>query len=232
VIDVYLLPGLDGTGSLFSPFVKAAPVWANTIVVPYDNDALRDYEQLALDVSRIIDAQREYILLGESFSGPVAILAARKGNENIRGLVLSASFAKDPHPFLSKLIPIRLIWKMKKYLPMRFGIRYFLAGSEATSKFINAAEFIIRSIPDETIVSRLDFVQKIDVSKTLGKLKTPVLYMLATKDRSVPSSSLETIKTIFPRVEVAEIDTSHFLLQNRPQEAWDAITRFIENGSP
>jgi len=227
--DVYLLPGLDGTGTLFSPFINAAPEWANPIVVPYDNSVSRDYDELALGVSKLIDFDKSHILLGESFSGPVAILAATKSKQNLAGVVLCASFVKDPRPLISRFTPDFLL----RFFVARFGrengIRHFLALKDSPAELLKAAAAVIRSVPGKTLMSRLKLIQSVDVSQHLSDIDCPVLYLRATRDKVVPQAAADLIRRLKSDASLAEIDTSHFLLQTRPKEAWDAIGRFANH---
>jgi pimeloyl-ACP methyl ester carboxylesterase len=224
MVDVYLLPGLDGTGTLFSPFVSAAPKWANPIVLPYENEQSRNYEELALSVTKLIDTKKPHMLLGESFSGPVAILAAVKSTENLSALILSASFVMNPRPLLSLLAPDRLLPSMVRIKPSRFLIKHFLAGSGSSSELLKAVFSTVSSVAPQTIISRFRLVQEVNVSEEFSSLEIPVLYLRARDDRIVPSASSKLIKSLNPGVVVKDLDGPHLLLQNRPREAWKIIS--------
>ena len=73
-----LLPGMDGTGDLFAPLLSALPPALRTIVVRYPCD-----RPLAMPNWRRTRARapqdQPFVLLGESFSGPIAAaIAARR----------------------------------------------------------------------------------------------------------------------------------------------------------
>jgi hypothetical protein len=77
-----LLPGLDGTGKLFAEFVKLLDPGVCAMVVAYPPDQPLGYEELDALVRGILDKPRRdqrYVLLGESFSGPLAIRSASTG---------------------------------------------------------------------------------------------------------------------------------------------------------
>lgn len=76
-----LLPGLDGTGKLFAEFVRALNPTVECVVVAYPKDQPMGYEELEGLVVSALPKDRAFVLLGESFSGPLAIrIAARAGN--------------------------------------------------------------------------------------------------------------------------------------------------------
>lgn len=64
VATIVLLPGMDGTGALFSEFVAALPPGAETLVVSYPPDQAMGYAELEAFVSAKLPAGT-FILLGE-----------------------------------------------------------------------------------------------------------------------------------------------------------------------
>ncbi len=55
----------------------------------------------------------------------------------------------------------------------------------------------------------------------------PCLYIQATSDRSVPSSSLLDFIEAVPDLRVKRIKGPHFILQARPRESLSAIRNFV-----
>ena len=87
-----LLPGLDGTGSLFAPLLANLPETLVPVVVKYPPDQVLYYEQLFPYIREVMPWNESYILLAESFSGPLAIKFAAEQPENIHALVLASAF--------------------------------------------------------------------------------------------------------------------------------------------
>ena len=73
--SLVLLPGLDGTGLLFQPLVECLPDAIEPVVVSYPPDQKLGYEELLPLVLERLPAA-PFVLLGESFSGPLAVMAA------------------------------------------------------------------------------------------------------------------------------------------------------------
>lgn len=70
---------MDGTGELFRPFLAASKPEFRATVIKYPTDKLLDYAALAESVSSQLPTDERFVLLAESFSGPIAIsLAASK----------------------------------------------------------------------------------------------------------------------------------------------------------
>src|SRR6266699_1972425 len=67
-----LLPGLDGTGELFAPFVQSPSNHFSCTVVSYPRDKLLNYQQLIPRIREAMPWNERFVLLAESFSGPLA----------------------------------------------------------------------------------------------------------------------------------------------------------------
>ena len=68
-----LLPGLDGSGQFFEPFVKALPSFVQPHIISYPFDGCADYDQVLEYVQPLLPTNRDYFILAESFSGPAAL---------------------------------------------------------------------------------------------------------------------------------------------------------------
>lgn len=87
-----LLPGLDGTGALFAPFLRAWNRRPPPVVIDCPRERFLDYDG-ALDcvLARLPDSV-PLVVVAESFSGPVGVALAVRLPERVRALVLCASF--------------------------------------------------------------------------------------------------------------------------------------------
>ncbi len=102
-----LLPGLDGTGTLHTSFVAAArPAFQQVTVLTYPADIPLSYKALEDRVRESLPTDAPLLLLGESFSGPIAIRIAAHPPPNLVGVVLSTTFACSPLPGLSPIAPL------------------------------------------------------------------------------------------------------------------------------
>src|SRR4051794_30694541 len=90
-----LLPGMDGTGRLFARFARALEVYFETRVVAYPLDEALDYDAL---LARIAIPSGPFVVVAESFSGPIGIALAAARHASMRALVLAGSFARSPWP--------------------------------------------------------------------------------------------------------------------------------------
>lgn len=97
---IVLLPGLHGTADLFEDFVRAAPSGYDPRPLEYPVDERLGFRELGERLATSLPDE-PFLLLGESFGGGVALHLA----ERAAGLVLTATFASSPAPWIAKCIP-------------------------------------------------------------------------------------------------------------------------------
>ena len=99
-ISLLLLPGLDGTGRLFTPFARCLERSFDATVITYPPDRLRNYEELSAEVARALP-EPPFFIIAESFSGPVALKVAAREPPGLKAVILTASFVSNPRPWIS-----------------------------------------------------------------------------------------------------------------------------------
>lgn len=93
-MKLVLLPGMDGTGRLFAPLLSRLDDRLEPVVIAYPGHEQLDYDQLHEFVRARLPKGEPFILLGESFSGPVAITLAATAPTGLCGLILCATFMR------------------------------------------------------------------------------------------------------------------------------------------
>jgi len=116
VNQLVLLPGLDGTGDLFKPFIEALRKDFDLKVISYPKDQKLDYPVLVELVESQLDPNQPIHILAESFSGVIALKLLERNNLKIEKLILVASFISTPKKPLLSLIA-RL--PIKKFFPIK-----------------------------------------------------------------------------------------------------------------
>jgi pimeloyl-ACP methyl ester carboxylesterase len=223
-IGLVLLPGLDGTGLLFADFVAALGPEFDPIVVRYPADVPLGYTELEPLARKHLPAEEPFILLGESFGGPLSISIAASAPPGLVGLILCCSFASNPRPHLGKL---RLL---APYLPVRgeprsILARYYMgrfASRELASKLHKASLLVAADV----FRYRIAAVCRTDFSLKLLQVRVPILYLRASIDRIVPHSACDNVKRLVPSTRVVEIQGPHYLLQACPSAAATAVSDF------
>ncbi|MGO4381666.1 alpha/beta fold hydrolase [Pseudoduganella sp. RAF53_2] len=220
-----LLPGMDGTGTLFADLVSVLPPDLRPVVVAYQVHRPLNYAELTQFVSAQLPSNEPYILLGESFSGPVAISLAAKRPGGLAGLVLCATFAKNPRPELAPLRPLLGILPFPSWLLSL--VAPFLLSSNRDKRLMRELRNAAACVDARVWRARLRAVLDVDVSTELRSIEVPILYLQAADDRLVPSSAARFIADQVPSVEVLQIDGPHLLLQTQPRASAAAISAFM-----
>lgn len=219
-----LLPGMDGTGLMFEPFVKALGGF-RTRVVRYP-EGLTSYSA-CLHFARVqLPRDRPFILLGESFSGPVAMALAAEQPEGLVALVLCGTFARNPRPGLAWLAPLLGLLPARR-LPL-FLIRYLLLGQWATEPLLDRVWAMLPQVPAPTLKGRLRSVLSVDHTPILWRIQVPVLVLRGDQDRLVPPEATDWLRTHLPSLDIATLHGPHWLLQTRPEAATQALVAFLD----
>jgi pimeloyl-ACP methyl ester carboxylesterase len=220
-----LLPGMDGTGDLYDAFAAAAPDDFEPMVISYPTDEVLGYREYVDFVESQLPKGSPFVLLGESFSGPIAILLAARRPAGLQAVVLCNTFASGPWWRGFRHLP----WRLLLGLPApAFTLAYFLCGLSGASRFAGRIQVANDRVRPEVRASRLREALTVDVRPQLAELSCPILYLKGTRDRLVRSRSLREIQWTNPAVRVARFDAPHILLQMRPKSCWQAISDFIE----
>jgi len=216
---------MDGTGDLLDSFVAAMSPGIKVKVLRYPVAEVLDYEGLEVLVRAELPVDEPYVLLGESFSGPVAIALAASRPPQLVGLVLCCTFARNPLPLMSVfrfgvgLLPIAA-------MPVGILARLLL-GRFYTVVWYRALSQALAQVEPSVMRARLRAVLSVDVSRQLEAVVVPTLYLRAMQDGVVPRSAGQHLLQIKPDIAVQELKAPHFLLQVVPEEAARSVTKFV-----
>nr|WP_254425690.1 alpha/beta hydrolase [Polaromonas sp. A23] len=194
-------------------------------VLRYPVAEMLDYEGLEVLVRDELPVDEPYVLLGESFSGPIAIALAASRPPQLVGLVLCCTFARNPLPLMSALrfgvglLPIEA-------MPVGLLARLLL-GRFYTAAWHRALSRALAQVQPSVMRARLRAVLSVDVSRQLEAVVVPTLYLRAAQDGVVPRSAGQHLLKIKPDMTVLELKAPHFLLQVVPEEAARSVTRFV-----
>jgi len=222
-----LLPGMDGTGTLFAQFIEALPQGFEAVPVSYPEDRPLSYPGIVEHIRKRLPGPEPFALLAESFSAPLAIQIAATRPAGMSALILAAGFATNPsYPWLPGLGALLLAGRMRLRLP-DLVIRRALLGPGASRGLVESVRSAVLSMSPEVFSSRLRSISSCDARAELARVSVPALYLQAANDRVVPARCLDEILAIRPDVTVARIDGPHLLLQREPRQAAEIVTDFI-----
>lgn len=208
--QVLLLPGLDGTGTQFGPLVAQLGCDIKPIVVSYPANSTK-YEEHVAEVLSLLPKADPYVIVAESYSGPVAIQVAATKPSGLIGVVLCATFAKCPSSLLESfgfLLEIVPPWR----IPAEW-VAPFVLGKSQTPELLSKLREALAQVPPLTLLDRLKGVSRVDVSKAASAIEVPVVYLQAAYDRLVPVAAAAHLATCIPGLSVRVMDGPHFLLQ-------------------
>jgi pimeloyl-ACP methyl ester carboxylesterase len=226
-LTIILLPGLDGTSHLFGSFLKRLPSYLNPLTISYPTDIVMDYEELRNYVMDRLPGRRDFVLLAESFSWPLAVQIAVERPEIVKALILVATFVENPLLHLGKYTRhlghfLGFEWKIPRRL-----IRYLLLSNDAGKEQVTEILDVLRTVKPPVLNHRLRMVLNLDARKAFCKCTVPMLYLSEARDKLVTRASLKTILELRSEVEHIPIDAPHMILQRAPALASEAVEAFL-----
>jgi pimeloyl-[acyl-carrier protein] methyl ester esterase len=228
ITRLVLLPGMDGTGELFSDFMKMMPRPTHIQTLCYPADASPSYGQLLKMVQFMVPASEPYFLLAESYSTPLAIQFAATNPPNLKGLILCAGFATNPIRGWRKLLA-SLIPPLAFLIPLpKMAMSRLLLGPDAPESLHASVRAAIRSVKPAVLTERLLQILEVDARPVLSQVSVPILYIQGAQDRLVNASSFTEIRAIRPQTKIVRIDGPHLIVQREPGQCAKAVAEFIE----
>lgn len=226
MVTLVLLPGMDGTGDLFSQFIEALSPGTESIVVRYPTTGALGYAELEQIARSKLPTDRPFVILAESFSGPIGVLLAASSPQGLLGLVLCCSFVVAP-----RFVPKPLV-SLVRLLPVGHRVAS-IACRLALGRFYTAARAqalltVLGRVAPKALRARIRAVLAVDVTTAISRVRVPVLYLRALEDRVVPESASRLLLRRLPSAEVVEFAAPHFLLQVEPAAAARGVEHFVE----
>ncbi|WP_298256907.1 alpha/beta hydrolase [uncultured Litoreibacter sp.] len=220
-MNIVILPGLDGTGALVSQLQDLLAVEHSVTAVHYPAELSR-YDDIKSWLQSALP-QTDYILVAESFSGPLAVMIGASCPRQLKGIVFVASFARSPRrlPAISA--------SLLRFLPVKSRVFTGLAqpvlmGKWSSAAFTRSFTKSLRIVPLATLSARLREVLRVDVTDKIAQIKAPYTYLQATHDRLVPAKISNDFNTGAGKVTL--VAGPHFLLQANPEDTAKHILAF------
>lgn len=220
-----LLPGLDGTGRVFEPLLTYLPAEIEAQVVRYPADRVMSFAEHVDFARKQLPRKKPFVLLAESFSGPIGLQLLAEAPDNLIGVILVATFAHHPSPFLldaGRLLPQGLLLKL--FSTALFSRFFCLAG--ASREAVNIFREALQSVKLKVLSNRL---------KILAELPPPPethysgasLYLQASNDRLVPARAITPLQKLLPQLRVERLFGPHIILLAHPETGARLIGDFI-----
>lgn len=223
-IQLVLLPGMDGTGELFAPLLARLPLDLRASVVSYP-DRPQTYAEHEDWARQELPRNDPYVVLGESFSGPIAVKIAASESPNLRGLILCASFLTCPNPAL-RLLRALMPLASPKLVPAFLAQRSLL-GEFATPELRASQTRALGHVASRTLTARLRAMADVDVREAAASIGVPTVYLQASADRLVGARFSDEYAAHVRNPRLVRIEGPHLLLQASPEHCANAIVEFI-----
>ncbi len=224
-----MLPGLDGSGALFGPLLAVLPEELIPVVVSYPRDKVLFYEQLMPYIREVMPWGEPYVLLAESFSGPLALKFAAEQPENIDAIVLSSAF-------FSKISAPSGSWtrfftnqKWVENATPDSAIKQLVAGGVCEPAVLAGIKSAIKSVSPEVLSHRVKLMFEINLTAALEEIRSPILCLAGTQDKLGAAQAMQELLKVKEGSSYVTFDTSHLILQTKPREAIEAILKFLHS---
>lgn len=219
-----LLPGLDGTGRLFGPLTTHLPQVVTPKVVAFPENPAMGYEELIEHVRSSLPNDGAFLIVAESFSGPIALRVAEDRPRGLLGVVLCATFVTSPS-VLASLTPLLSRPGLLRNPLIRSVARQALIGSRSPKDLGDAVDAALDAITPEVLSARMRCVSTVDVRRQLVECPVPLMLIVGTADRLVSPAPILKVR---PDLPVVRIDAPHLVLQAAPKASAEAIVSFAE----
>lgn len=220
-----LLPGMDGSGELFAGLLSHLCADIRPIVVSYPVNQALGYDELVDFARTFLPANEPFVLLGESFSGPVAISLAAARPAGLVGLILSCTYSRNPLPWFQPLKGLIGVLPVTSRLTAL--VAPLLFGRFASPTLRGSLRKALDRVPASTIRARMRAALEVDCSERLKEIQIPILYLQASNDHVVPASASRELVKQAKCIEVVQCKGPHLLLQVLPAETAKVIENFI-----
>jgi pimeloyl-ACP methyl ester carboxylesterase len=223
-VKLILLPGLDGTGELFEPLLEHLADDFEPQVVSYPGEGDQTYAELLEVVRAALPRSEAYVVLGWSFSGPLALTLAATAPPNLRGVILCASFESNPQPLLGWLAPLAQP-PLFRLFPL-FSQAKALLGGYSNPDLRRRLASAHAKAGATALSCRVRQVLGLRDSALARQCPVPLLYVAGDRDRVVPRRNVRAIAQSVPVAEVVTLRGPHLVLLTDPEAAAAAISQF------
>jgi pimeloyl-ACP methyl ester carboxylesterase len=184
---------------------------------------LSSYSELLEAIRGKLPSTGRFAILGESFSGPLAVAVAREEPKRVVGVILCNTFVSPPLTAALRVFPWSLLFLLR---PPRWAIRLIFTGRTASSDLVSTVGAAVAKTPRRVLAERMRAVFSLPGPTELSPIVPPVLCLSGTDDLLV-SLNTRAFDRLSSRVVYERIAAPHLLLQVAPAEAWAAISVFL-----
>lgn len=195
-------------------------------VIDYPVDEFGGYQALAQKIAPSLPQDRPFLIVAESFAGPLAVLLAAARPPGLRGVVIAASFLRNPVAqagILSRVLRLLPAWAPPP-IPVLEAI---LMGGWKDAEVRRELEASLRLVKPKVLKARLMAALQVDVRVEFQRMTAPVLYLRAMRDRLLQCG----VEKDFAKSGAwrNDIEAPHFVFQAVASQAAGAIRNFLRD---
>ncbi len=219
------MPGLDGTGVLFRPFLAALPAPVQAQVLSYPTHEPLSYAALLPQVRASLPSPEPFVLVAESFSGALSLMVGSEAPRGLQGIVLCASFALNPVSWAPAPLRHLVRGAFLRLVPSSTHVP-FLLGRYATSELRGLLRLALSAVQPSVLAFRIREVLAVNAHPYLQACSVPFLCIRPLHDRLVAPKSLQVIRREKPSLQVVSLPAPHLVMQTQPAACVQAIVSF------
>lgn len=224
-----LLPGLDGSGQFFAPFLETLPSFVHPQIISYPFDGCADYDQVLEFVQPLLPTDRDYFIVAESFSGPAALQIGLQRPKGLKGIILVASFCSTPLSQGQQMLALNSMNLLRFPIPSAVFNRVLCNGQDLDlARQINE---VVRQLSSEVLIGRVKAAVQIDITNQLDQLELPTLAVVAENDRLLGRHAPELVARHVKMAEIVFCEGPHCLLQCNAQAVVEEIVLFLKQSA-
>lgn len=224
---IFLIPGLDGSGMLFKPFLDVFPL--PVTVLPYNDAADQSIQGLTDYLTKCILDQagnQPVVIIAESFGGVMTDQILQAGKVSVSNAIFLAGFLRRPNHWsvLGKFSqPTKLSIASLNLVPNKLlnpALFWRFGSPELTALFR-------QSLNTNIYIKRIELIATLKLNLPRQKVHTPTLYLQASHDSLVSKRSVNDFKNYYTNLTVKRVTASHFLVETNAEDASAAILASI-----
>ena len=173
-VHLLLLPGMDGTSRRFEPLLAALPATLPATAIAYPTHAPCGYDELLPLILAAIPPG-PFVVVGESFSGPLAVMLAARRPPGLRGLVLCASFVQFPLRVPERWRTMVRPWVFR-WQPL-WILSCVILGRHGFGRLGRMFRAAVRTVSPVALAARALSVAGVDVTDELRGCPVPILFL-------------------------------------------------------
>lgn len=221
-MKIILLPGVDGTGILFEPFVKAFKPDVPVEVIPLTKDSDQSILNQVSIIEDTIDDE-EVVLIVESYSGLLAYELAKRSKIRIKQIFFFGCFLQPPS-FIGKIgrfLPARLL----NIIPDKLLSR-ILFDRWSSPELIALFRKAIESVHFPNLTKRLRTIAT--YQKPTQPIDVPCVYVQGTLDNLVSAYNLKAFEELCSNLQIEVVEATHMLLQTQPEAMSQLVHKYLQ----